>query len=236
MSITLAQLRQQLVQLEVHQQRREPAPTAPASSAAQPATYQSAGQEGEAGNGKRPVRLTAGQRAALMASKSAEQQEQAARALVLRALTGTPRTRLQLEQLLSQRGVSEQVSRGLLDRFTQVGLIDDARFAHTWVSSRMASKGLARPVLARELADQGVDAATAEAALHQCDAVDELEAARQLVRRRLPSCATKPREVQIRRLVAHLQRKGYGLADSLQAVNEVLGEAGEAREAHDVYD
>ena len=45
----------------------------------------------------------------------------------------------------------------MLDRFTEVGLIDDAAFARAWVSSRQAGRGLARRALSAELRAKGVD-------------------------------------------------------------------------------
>lgn len=185
--------------------------------------------EPESEKGSRKRGLTLRERSQLMQEKSVQEQEQAARAIVLRALTGSPRTRGQLEHMLQQRGVSEQVSRGLLDRFTEVGLVDDAAFAHAWVKARITTKGLARPVLAQELDAKGVDPEVAHQALQQCEHVDQLRQARQLAQRRQRSCAHKPREVQTRRLVGHLQRKGYSMSVSLQAVRDVLDQLGDTQ-------
>ena len=70
--------------------------------------------------------------------------ESVARGICLRALTGAPKTRQQLAELLSARGVPDDAAEAVLDRYTEVGLIDDAAFARAWVSSRQAGRGLAR--------------------------------------------------------------------------------------------
>ena len=50
--------------------------------------------------------------------------ESVARGICLRALTGAPKTRQQLADLLAQRGVPEDAAETVLDRFTEVGLIE----------------------------------------------------------------------------------------------------------------
>ena len=69
----------------------------------------------------------------------------------------------------------------MLDRFTEVGLVDDAAFAATWVRSRHARRGLARRALAHELRRKGVDDETVAEAVDEIDADDEEAAARALV-------------------------------------------------------
>ena len=83
--------------------------------------------------------------------------ESVARGICLRALTGAPKTRKQLADLLAKRDVPEDAAEAVLDRFTEVGLIDDAAFARAWVSSRQAGRGLARRALSAELRAKGVD-------------------------------------------------------------------------------
>lgn len=75
----------------------------------------------------------------------------------------------------------------VLDRFTEVGLIDDAEYARLWVSSRHRSRGTARQSLQHELRAKGI---TDDDALEALEAIDDdLERARglALVRSKLPS-------------------------------------------------
>ena len=53
----------------------------------------------------------------------------AARDIVLRQLTHSPKSRLQLRQKLIEREIPEDVADSVLDRFEEVKLIDDAEFA-----------------------------------------------------------------------------------------------------------
>src|SRR3954454_11602163 len=95
--------------------------------------------------------------------------ESVARAVCLRALTGAPKTRKQLADLLARRGVPEEAAVAVLDRFGEGGVIDDAAFAQAWVNSRQAGRGLARRALRAELHAKGVDAEVAAAAVALVD-------------------------------------------------------------------
>jgi SOS response regulatory protein OraA/RecX len=145
-----------------------------------------------------------------------------ARAVCLRALTGASKTRKQLADLLARKGVPEDAANRVLDRFTEVGLIDDAAFAAAWVSSRQSGRGLARRALAAELRAKGVDGEVASAAVAEVDPQDEWDAARRLVERKLPSMRRLDRVTAERRLVGMLARKGYGGGLAGWVVREAL--------------
>ena len=152
--------------------------------------------------------------------------ESVARAICLRALTGAAKTRQQLADLLERRGVPGEAAEAVLDRFGEVGLIDDAAFARAWVSSRQAGRGLARRARKAELRVRGVDGEDAEQALALVDDEDERTSARRLVERRLPSLRRVDRVTATRRLVGMLSRKGYGGGLAGAVVREVLDETG----------
>jgi regulatory protein len=151
--------------------------------------------------------------------------ESVARGLCLRALTGAPKTRQQLADLLAQRGVPGEAAETVLDRFTEVGLIDDAAYARAWVSSRQAGRGLARRALSAELRAKGVDPEVAAEAVDAVDDDDEREAARRLVARRVGAMGRLDRVTASRRLVGMLARKGYNGGLAAAVVREALDAA-----------
>src|SRR5204863_1344517 len=55
--------------------------------------------------------------------------ESVARKILLDQLTGRARSRSELADKLRQRRVPDEIASRLLDRFTEVGLVDDAAFA-----------------------------------------------------------------------------------------------------------
>ncbi|MFJ3925149.1 recombination regulator RecX [Streptomyces sp. NPDC090022] len=156
--------------------------------------------------------------------------EEQARAICLRLLTGTPRTRRQLADALHKRGIPEEVAQEVLSRFEEVGLIDDAAFAGAWVESRHHGRGLARRALARELRTKGVHASLVDEALERLDSEQEEETARELVARRLRATRGLERDKRIRRLAGMLARKGYPEGMALRVVRRALEEEGEDTE------
>ncbi|MGW6457372.1 recombination regulator RecX [Streptomyces sp. NPDC055078] len=150
-----------------------------------------------------------------------------ARAICLRLLTGTPRTRKQLADALEKREIPPEVAEEVLSRFEDVGLINDAAFADAWVESRHHGRGLARRALARELHRKGVDPSLVDEAVGRLDPGQEEETARELVARRLGSTRGLDRDRRIRRLAGMLARKGYGEGVALRVVRRALEEEGE---------
>ncbi|MDR6416306.1 regulatory protein RecX [Pseudarthrobacter sulfonivorans] len=149
-----------------------------------------------------------------------------ARAIVLRQLTSSAKSRLQLARKLAERNIPEDVAEAVLDRFQEVRLIDDADFADMWVRSRSQSRKLAKGALRRELSDKGIDADTAAAALEQLSDADEEASARLLVERKLrPGTDLSDRGERdkiTRRLASMLARKGYQPSQAFRVVGEVL--------------
>lgn len=135
--------------------------------------------------------------------------ESVARSICLKLLTMSPRTRAQLADALAARGIPGEVAEAVLDRYTEVGLIDDAAFAHAWVSTRQAGRGLATRALAQELRRKGIAKDIAGQALASLDPDAEESAARALVRRKLRSMRGLDSAVVTRRLLGQLARKGY---------------------------
>jgi regulatory protein len=148
--------------------------------------------------------------------------ESVARKILLDQLTGRARSRADLAKKLAQKDVPEEIATRLLDRFEEVGLVDDASFSRDWVVQRQSGKGLAKRALAQELRRKGIDDETARAALDEVDPDDEVEAARMLVRRKLRSVQGLDRDKAVRRLVGMLARKGHSSSVAFRVVKEEL--------------
>jgi regulatory protein len=152
-----------------------------------------------------------------------------AREICLRLLTERARTRQELAQALRRKGVPDEAARTVLERFDEVGLVDDAAFAGQWVRSRHAHRGLARRALAAELRRKGVSDEDAGEALAEVDAESEERRARELVDRKLRTLAVGTAEQRAaagRRLTGMLARKGYGAGTAYRVVKEALAERG----------
>ncbi|WP_328553055.1 MULTISPECIES: recombination regulator RecX [unclassified Streptomyces] len=153
-----------------------------------------------------------------------------ARAICLRLLTGTPRTRKQLADALRKREIPDEVADEVLSRFEEVGLINDGAFADAWVESRHHGRGLARRALVQELRTKGVESTLIDEAVGQLDAEQEEATARELVARKLRSTRGLDRDKRLRRLAGMLARKGYSQGMALSVVRRALEEEGEDTE------
>lgn len=158
-----------------------------------------------------------------------------AREIVLRQLTMAARSRVQLERALARRQIPPEVAAAVLDRFEEVDLVDDQAYAQEWVRVRHAGRGLARHALRHELRARGVAEEIVQEALEGIDPADELETARELVRRRTRTMPVpgdpQERVKQVKRLMAMLGRRGYGPETAGRAVREVL--AGDPQQPDD---
>lgn len=150
--------------------------------------------------------------------------ESVARAICLRLLTVRPRTRAELAEALRRRNVPEEAAQSILDRLGSVGLIDDAAFAAVWVNSRHAGRGLAGAALAAELRARGVAAGTVADAVGALDPQTQEATARRLVDRRLSGGGSARVDVQLRRLMSMLCRKGYPVSLAGKVVREALAD------------
>jgi regulatory protein len=138
---------------------------------------------------------------------------------------------------LARRGIDDDTARDVLARFSEVGLIDDAAFAESFVHAGHAYRGLGRRALAAQLRRRGVDEQTTGDAVAAVDPRAEEEMARALVRRRLAGGATGPDEVvMIRKLVGMLARRGYPEGLSYRVVRDELRAAGRDADLLDAVD
>jgi regulatory protein len=160
------------------------------------------------------------------------EREEQARNVCLRLLTARARTRAQLAAALTKRGYPDDVSGRVLDRLTDVGLIDDQDFAEQWVRSRHLNAGKGKRALAAELRTKGVDDDVIADALADVDADAERTRAEQLVadklrRERLNDESDDTK--MARRLVGMLARRGYGQSMAFDVVKVALASERERR-------
>ena len=148
--------------------------------------------------------------------------ESLARSILLQRLTEQPRSRSELETALAKRNVPSEIGARLLDRFEELGLVDDEAFARSWVESRQRTRGLAGRALAVELRRKGVDDELVRETVDDIDPDTERDNARILVRKKLRSVRNLERQVQVRRLAGMLARKGYSSGVAYGVIREEL--------------
>lgn len=145
-----------------------------------------------------------------------------ARSIALARLTARAHSVAELRAALLKKGTAPEVAEEVIERFGEVGLLDDSAFAEAWVESRVRTRGSSARVLRLELQTKGVDREIIDAALADVDAEVELEAARHLANKKVPSLRGVDRQVAYRRLSGMLARRGYRSAVVSTVVQEAL--------------
>ena len=151
--------------------------------------------------------------------------ETVARTICLRLLDQRARTRAELADALRRKGVPDASATAVLNRFAEVGLIDDAALAGTFALAQHRERGLARRAVAAKLRRRGLDEQIVTAALDPIDRDSEYAAAQALVAKKLRSLGGLDPQVQARRLVGLLGRRGYPAGLAHEVVRDALAGA-----------
>ncbi len=130
------------------------------------------------------------------------------------------RSRKELAQDLARRDVPADAAAQVLDRFTEVGLVDDAAFAAEWVESRGGRSGAVR--LRQELRQKGIADELISEAIEARDDGADLEAARALAAKKIATMGRLEPAVKERRLSAQLARRGFSSAVIRRVMHEAL--------------
>ncbi|MDH3216384.1 MAG: recombination regulator RecX [Candidatus Krumholzibacteria bacterium] len=135
----------------------------------------------------------------------------------LRLLAIRPRTRQEIYRALEAMGLLPAIQKGIVADLQETGLIDDLRFTRDYVRNRMETKGFGPHRLKFDLKRLGVGAGIVEKVFAEEISGERQEAmAWDLVRKKLAS--RRPDEGDIRRLGAHLRRKGL----DYEIINRVM--------------
>jgi len=148
----------------------------------------------------------------------------AAREIVLRQLTTRARSRAELRAALDARGVPPEVSEEVLERFSEVSLVDDEAFARAWAESRQRG-GRSSRVIRQELRTKGVDADTIADTMADLDADADYLAAQAFAEKRVNSMRALDPAVRRRRLAGALARRGFSSGVVGRVLRQVLDEA-----------
>jgi regulatory protein len=146
----------------------------------------------------------------------------AAKQVLLRRLSHAPRTRKELAKDLKDKDISDEVANVALDRFEEVGLINDQDLASNYVSSQYERKGLGKNALRRQLRAKGVSDDVALEAISQISDDQEFQAAFALACKKIRSLQRDDAKTQLRKIVGVLARKGYSSNLAFSVAKEVI--------------
>jgi regulatory protein len=137
--------------------------------------------------------------------------------LAFRHLGKRDRTEAELRRHLAGKDIPEAEADAAIAEVARMGYLDDARYAKTFAEDRRYLDGWGAERIERRLLELGVEREHVAAALGDRDVGEELEAALELLRRRLGDRAPGT-ERERERALGMLVRKGYDLELAYDAV------------------
>ncbi len=146
----------------------------------------------------------------------------AAKQVLLRRLSHAPRTRKELAKDLKDKDISDEVANVALDRFEEVGLINDQALASNYVSSQHERKGIGKNALRQQLRAKGISDDVALEAISQISDDQEFQAAFALACKKIRSLQRDDAKTQLRKIVGVLARKGYPSNLAFRVAKEVI--------------
>jgi regulatory protein len=139
--------------------------------------------------------------------------------IYLRKLARAPQTRAGLVRYAIEREIPETTYLPVINRFIEVGLINDAEYAAMYVRSRRAIRGSGPKTLRMELQHKGIEPDLIDLAVAARPG-DDFEVALKIAERKLQSLRRLPVDKSKKRVLDFLLRRGYDYT----IVSQVLAE------------
>ena len=127
-----------------------------------------------------------------------------------RLLSIRPRSQKELKDKLRQKGAQAKLIEEVLQELKEKDLIDDDKFAQSWVQSRMANRPMGKFLLRRELLSKGIKKETVEQVLQDnYQKEDELELAKNLLEKKSRRYKNLDELKAKKRMADFLLRRGF---------------------------
>jgi regulatory protein len=134
--------------------------------------------------------------------------------MVLRYVAIRPRSVGELRDYFRRKKISEDSGQQLLNKLSNIGLVDDEAFARSWVENRRLLKPVSRRRLQQELTQKRVSDDIITAVLSEdAEVTDESEVLRQLVAKKRRQTKYQQDETK---LMQYLARQGFSY-DAIKA-------------------
>jgi regulatory protein len=162
-------------------------------------------------------RAAAGERRAL----DPQARLQHARDLAWRSLNRRDRTEVEIRRMLADKRVEPDAIDAVVAELIEGGYVDDARYAQRFAEDRRRLDSWGSERIERRLVALGVPRDHIAAAIGQQDGETELEAAVEVLRRRVPKVPETRLERD--RALGLLMRRGYDAETALDALRRFSG-------------
>jgi regulatory protein len=140
-------------------------------------------------------------------------------------LAAKPRSVEELrERLLEGRGATKATVEAVIERLSEYGYLDDARFAQSYASLRVQQRPIGRQRLQRDLWLKKIDKQTADAALDQVfEAMPEEGLIDRAIEKRVRLRGKPKTRAEAKKLFDHLLRQGFAfelVSEKVRAVSK----------------
>ena len=142
----------------------------------------------------------------------------------MKYLTVKDRTVSEMQAYLDSKEFGEADVDAAMQRLTELGLLDDARYAKRFVETRLSTKPISRRHLWEQLKSHGLSDEDINAALESVNADDEAENARAVAKKFVRQFASLDPEKRRERVLSRLIARGYSYDVSRRALEEALSE------------
>ena len=156
---------------------------------------------------------------------SVDNLEERARNIVLRHLEKGAKSSAELLEVLAANEIPIEIDKPLIERLTEVELINDQLYAQHLADASRRTKGLARSMVKRKLESKGLDRELINQVASEITDEDELAVATELAIKRYGQLSHLDSDVRHRRLVGFLQRRGFGSSIVFAAIREAESHA-----------
>ena len=150
-----------------------------------------------------------------------------AKASAYRYLSYRPRSIAELKRQLVKKGYQETTVDQVIDRLSELELIDDLAFARYWVEQRETFKPRGQRALRYELYQKGIDRQIVDLVVAD---VDETASAKKAARKKANFWRELPEEQFYEKLGNYLKRRGFGYEIVRNVTQELWSSASHSKQ------
>jgi regulatory protein len=127
------------------------------------------------------------------------------------------RSKKEIKDYLTNKGIKEEIAVEVLDDFEKADLIDDRRFATSWIKDRNKNNPKGNFALKMELKDKGIEESEIENLLQS---VDEKENALKVFEKAVKKYGND--KASKKKIFQYLERRGFKIQTILEVLQEQL--------------
>jgi regulatory protein len=138
---------------------------------------------------------------------------------VLNFISYRERSRKEIKDYLSNKEIRQEITNKVLEDLMRSGLIDDRRFAASWMKNRNKINPKGNFALKIELQEKGIKEDEIEKLLEN---IDEKENARKVLKKAVKKYGKKISAKS--KIMEYLRRRGFSINISIEVLNELYSE------------